>query len=64
MTVEAMAPNAVGAPSAFTVESQRSQHVVFRGTDNQIHEIRWQLPAPRGRIFQGSIVVGGVFTQQ
>jgi len=65
ISLEAMAPNAVGTPSAFTVESQRTQHVVYRGTDNQIHEIRWQLSAPRGRIFQGPIVVGcGVFTQQ
>jgi len=45
LTVEAFAPNATGTPSAFTVESQRSQHVVYRGADKQVHEIRWQLPS-------------------
>ena len=45
LTAETFAPSAVGTPSAFTVESQRTQHVVFRGSDNHVHEIRWQLPA-------------------
>jgi hypothetical protein len=41
VTRAAFAPLAVDDPSAFTVEGPNSQHVVFRGTDGQIHEIRW-----------------------
>jgi hypothetical protein len=44
LSFEAGAPNAVDTPSAFSVESQRSQHVIYRGSDGQLHEIRWQLP--------------------
>jgi hypothetical protein len=47
LTAEAGAPNATGTPSGFTVESERSQRVVYRGSDGQVHEIRWQLlPSP------------------
>jgi trypsin len=62
LTVEAFAPTAAGNPSAFTVESQRTQHVVYRGSDNQVHEIRWQLPSAPGRLVDIGHVTG-VFTQ-
>ena len=35
------APPATDKPSAFTVEGPNTQHVVYRGTDNHIHEISW-----------------------
>jgi hypothetical protein len=41
VTLAAFAPLAVDVPSAFTVVGPDSQHVIFRGTDGQIHEIRW-----------------------
>ncbi len=41
LTVQALAPRATDKPSAFTVEGPNTQHVVYRGTDNQIHEISW-----------------------
>jgi hypothetical protein len=41
LTQDASAPEAADTPSAFTVESQRTHHVVYRGRDGQIHEIRW-----------------------
>ena len=37
----ALAPPAVGPPAAFTIDGPNSQHVIYRGTDNQIHEITW-----------------------
>jgi calcineurin-like phosphoesterase family protein len=40
-TVAALAPPAVDRPAAFTIDGPNSQHVIYRGTDNQIHEIRW-----------------------
>src|SRR5919199_1102543 len=36
---KANAPQAVGNPSGYVWESDKSQHVVYRGTDNQIHEV-------------------------
>jgi hypothetical protein len=58
LTSEAGAPDASDTPSAFSVESDRSQHVIFRGSDNQVHEIFWQLPAPVSTPIQrGSIVL-------
>jgi hypothetical protein len=39
LTAEALAPPAVGKPGAFANGPYR--HVVFRGSDNQIHEIRF-----------------------
>ena len=42
LTVAALAPPAVDRPAAFTVDGPNSQHVIYRGTDNQIHEITWQ----------------------
>jgi hypothetical protein len=41
ITQHALALSAVGKPTAFTVEGPNSQHVVYRGTDGEIHEIRW-----------------------
>jgi hypothetical protein len=41
LTLRAFAPLATGKPAAFTVEGANSQHVVYRGTDGHIHEIRW-----------------------
>ena len=43
----AVAPLAADKPTAFTVEGPNSQHVVYRGTDGHIHEIRWT-PGDRG----------------
>ena len=40
ITLKALAPSAADKPTAFTVEGPNS-HVVYRGTDGQIHEIRW-----------------------
>jgi len=42
LTVEALAPPAVDRPAAFTIDGPNTQHVIYRGTDNQIHEITWQ----------------------
>lgn len=41
LTVLALAPLAADKPTAFTVEAANTQHVVYRGVDNHIHEIRW-----------------------
>jgi len=41
LTVQALAPLATDKPSAFTVEGPNTQHVVYRGKDNHIHEIAW-----------------------
>jgi Calcineurin-like phosphoesterase len=41
LTLAALAPPSADDPTAFTVDGPNSQHVVYRGTDNQIHEIRW-----------------------
>ncbi|MEK6374973.1 MAG: hypothetical protein AABO58_20040 [Acidobacteriota bacterium] len=41
ITLLALAPSAADKPTAFTVEGPNSHHVVYRGTDGQIHEIRW-----------------------
>jgi hypothetical protein len=39
LSVQALAPPAAGQPSAFAHGSYR--HVIYRGPDRQIHEIRW-----------------------
>jgi hypothetical protein len=41
VTSAALAPKAVDRPAAFFFEGAGTQHVVFRGTDDHIHEIRW-----------------------
>lgn len=41
ITFQARAPLAAGKPTAFTVEGPNTQHVVYCGTDGEIHEIRW-----------------------
>ena len=41
LTLFALAPPAVGPLAAFTIDGPNSQHVIYRGTDNQIHEITW-----------------------
>ena len=42
LTVAALAPPAVERPAAFTIDGPNTQHVIYRGSDNQIHEITWQ----------------------
>ena len=39
LTLAALAPRAVDRPAAFTVDSANLRYVVYRGFDNQIHEI-------------------------
>jgi hypothetical protein len=34
-------PPADDAPAAFTVEGPNTQHVAYRGTDDQIYEVLW-----------------------
>jgi len=41
LTVAALAAPAAGKPMAFSMQSPGSQHVVYRGADDQIHEIYW-----------------------
>jgi hypothetical protein len=41
LSVFSLAPPAVGRPAAFTIDGPNSQHAIYRGTDNQIHEISW-----------------------
>jgi hypothetical protein len=41
LTVWALAPLAADKPTAFTVDGPNSQHVVYRGADGRVHEIRW-----------------------
>ena len=45
LTLFALAPPAVDRPAAFTIDGPNSHHVIYRGTDNQIHEITWT-PSP------------------
>lgn len=39
LNVKANAPQAVGNPSGFTWESDKTQHIVYRGMDNEVHEL-------------------------
>lgn len=41
VTASAFAPLAKDKPAAFLVGGSNSQHVVYRGADDNIHEIRW-----------------------
>jgi hypothetical protein len=41
LTAFAEAPPAADRPAAFTVEGPNTQHVVYRGTDRHIYEVRW-----------------------
>jgi hypothetical protein len=41
LTAFANAPLAADRPVAFTVEGPNTQHVVYRGTNDHIYEIRW-----------------------
>ena len=41
LTLYALAPLAADKPAAFNVAGPNSQHVVYRGADGSIHEIRW-----------------------
>ncbi|MET0552838.1 MAG: metallophosphoesterase [Vicinamibacteria bacterium] len=43
LTLEALAPPAASRPVAYAVEGANTQHVVYRGPDGQVHEIRWAL---------------------
>jgi hypothetical protein len=46
ITLYALAPLAGDKPTVFTVEGSNSQHIVYRGTDGQIHEIRSLIAFP------------------
>ena len=35
------APTAAGDPAGYMFDAQGTQHVVYRGTDNHIHELWW-----------------------
>ena len=39
LTQIAGAPQAAGSPSAYAWESEKTQHIVYRGADSQIHEL-------------------------
>ena len=39
LTLAARAPRAVDRPAAFAVDAANTRYVVYRGFDNQIHEI-------------------------
>jgi hypothetical protein len=39
LNVKANAPTATGTPSGFTWESDKTQHIVYRGSDSEIHEL-------------------------
>ncbi len=41
LTVSGLAPRAADRPAAFTVDAAGTRHAVYRGLDDQIHEIRW-----------------------
>ena len=41
LTLAARAPRAVDRPAAFTFDAANTRYVVYRGFDNQIHEISW-----------------------
>jgi hypothetical protein len=41
LTLLAQAPLAVGKPTAYFLAADASHHVVYRGTDNRLHELRW-----------------------
>ena len=71
LTREAIAPLAADRPSAFTVEGTGDQHVVYRGVDGEVHEIRWSLPPKvvrtvpdTGHVFEpadGPAILAGTF---
>jgi hypothetical protein len=46
ITLEARAPLATDKSAAFIVAGPDTHHAVYRGTDGQIHEIRWTSHAP------------------
>ena len=39
LNVKSNAPTATGTPSGFTWESDKTQHIVYRGSDSEIHEL-------------------------
>ncbi|MEI9952294.1 MAG: hypothetical protein WDO74_25720 [Pseudomonadota bacterium] len=39
------APIASSAPAAYVFDAQGSQHVIYRGSDNRIHELWWDTAA-------------------
>lgn len=41
LTTFASAPLAASVPTGFVTTDPDTQHVVYRGTDNQIYEIAW-----------------------
>lgn len=65
LTLRGLARLAVGRPVGFAVEAARTQHVAYRGTDGQVHEIRWQVPRPGGGVFDpgGVLHPGGVLVE-
>jgi hypothetical protein len=41
LTLHALATWAQDKPAAYTIDGPNTQHVVYRGTDNHIHELHW-----------------------
>jgi catechol 2,3-dioxygenase-like lactoylglutathione lyase family enzyme len=41
LTAEAAAPKAAGSPTAYVLKADKTQHVVYRSTDDQIVELYW-----------------------
>jgi len=41
LTSPLLAPRAESNPFAFTIQGPNSNHVIYRGIDDEIHEIRW-----------------------
>jgi hypothetical protein len=46
VTGDPPAPLALGSPSAYVFKAQRTQHVVYQGTDKHIHEFWWTIGGP------------------
>jgi uncharacterized protein with PIN domain len=55
ITSAAGAPAAAGKPYAYAWESDKSQHIIYRGTDNNIHELWFE----HGTFTSGSWKYGG-----
>lgn len=41
LTTEAVAPKAASAPAAYVLKADKTQHVIYRSTDDQIVELYW-----------------------
>jgi hypothetical protein len=52
LTQAAGAPLAAGAPTAYTVNERKDQHVIYTGTDGRIHELFYVYGRPGGTNWQ------------